>query len=201
MKFILGKKVKMTQIFNAAGEMVPVTVVEAGPCFVSQVKTKENDGYDAVQIAFGLGKNVKKPQVGHLKTLGLLKNIVEFRIENVNDFKVGDKIDVSVFAQGDIIKVTGKTHGRGFTGVVKRHGFAGGPASHGQKHQHRAPGSIGRSFPERVTKGMRMAGRSGFSTNTVRGLSVAMVDAENNLLAIKGALPGRRGTLLKIATI
>ncbi len=178
MKFILGKKIGMTQIFNKDGQVIPVTLIEAGPCQVVQVKTKEKDGYQAVQIGFA----------GHLR---------EFKAK---DLKIGQQIDASIFQEGEIVKIAGISKGKGFQGVVKRHGFSGFPASHGTKHGLRAPGSIGSSFPERVWKGKKMAGRMGAERVMVQGLKIVQVDKENNLLAIKGAIPGRKGTLLEIVT-
>lgn len=196
----------MTQIFDAQGRAVPVTLVEAGPCFVTQVRASEKDGYSAVQVGFGemKEKKVKKPQAGHLKkvkvensNINFLKFLREFRTENP-EMKMGDEIKADVFKEGDKIKVIGISKGKGFAGVVKRHNFRGGPATHGQKHRLRAPGSIGATFPERVIKGMRMAGRMGGEQVTVEGLKIAKVDAENNIIAIKGAVPGNRGQLLEI---
>ena len=178
MKFILGKKIGMTQIFNKDGQVIPVTLIEAGPCQVVQIKTKEKDGYQAVQIGFA----------GHLR---------EFKAK---DLKIGQQIDASIFQEGEIVKIAGISKGKGFQGVVKRHGFSGFPASHGTKHGLRAPGSIGSSFPERVWKGKKMAGRMGAERVMVQGLKIVQVDKENNLLAIKGAIPGRKGTLLEIVT-
>lgn len=209
MKFILAKKIGMSQIFDEKGSVVPVTLVEAGPCFVAQVKSKEaKDGYSAVQIAFGAIKRVNKPKQGHLskvqssklKIQDFGKYLKEFRVEST-DLKVGDELGASIFVQGDAVKVSGLTIGRGFQGVVKRHGFKGGPKSHGQKHSLRRPGSIGATFPERVPKGRRMAGRYGGERVTMRNLKIAKVDAENNIIAIKGAVPGKKGTLLEISTI
>lgn len=178
MKFILGKKIGMSQIFDKDGQVIPVTLIEAGPCRVAQVKTKEKDGYQAVQIDFE----------GHLK---------EFAGK---DLKNGQQIDVSIFQEGEIVKIAGISKGKGFQGVVKRHGFSGFPASHGTKHGLRAPGSIGSSFPERVWKGRKMAGRTGAERVMVQGLKIVQVDKENSLLAVKGAVPGRKGALLEIVT-
>lgn len=198
MKFILGKKLEMTQVFKE-DKVIPVTLIESGPNFVTQVRTKEKDGYEAVQLGFGTKKekNIKKPQKGHLKNLGNLRWLREFRIENP-ELKIGDEINVSTFASGDKVNVVAISKGKGFQGVVKRHGFHGGPKSHGQKDRHRAPGSIGSSFPEHVFKGMRMAGRMGGDRVTVKNLEVVEVDSENNLIVLKGAVPGRRGTLIMI---
>jgi len=206
MKFILAKKLQMTQIFDAQGQAVPITLVEAGPCFVTQVKSKDaEDGYNAVQIAFGEIKHINKPKEGHLKKVQSSKFKVqssgkylrEFMVEN-SEMKLGDEIKADIFKEGDIVKVAGISKGKGFQGVVKRHGFKGSPASHGTKHGLRAPGSIGATFPERVPKGRRMAGRMGGERVTVRNLEIAKVDAENNILAIKGAVPGNRGSLLEL---
>ena len=168
----------MSQIFDKDGQVIPVTLIEAGPCRVAQVKTKEKDGYQAVQIDFE----------GHLK---------EFAGK---DLKNGQQIDVSIFQEGEIVKIAGISKGKGFQGVVKRHGFSGFPASHGTKHGLRAPGSIGSSFPERVWKGRKMAGRTGAERVMVQGLKIVQVDKENSLLAVKGAVPGRKGALLEIVT-
>lgn len=200
MKYILGKKIGNSQIFDEEGNVIPITLVEAGPCQVIQKKTEEKDGYQAVQIGFEeiKEKKTKKAQKGHFKKAKIEKNYRYLKEFKGNDLKVGDIIDVSIFEKGDKVKVSGISKGKGFQGVVKRHGFHGGPASHGQKHSLRAPGSIGCSFPERVWKGRRMAGRMGNQRVTVRGLKIAEVDKEKNLLAIKGAIPGKRGTLVEI---
>lgn len=213
MKFILGTKLGMSQVFDEKGKTIPVTIVEAGPCFVTQIKTKEKDRYNAVQVGFGYAKHIKKPRAGHLKkvqssTPYLIRGKVqsfgkwvrEFKVEKP-EFNLGDEIRADIFKEGEIVKVSGISKGKGFTGVVKRYGFKGGPKSHGQKHQLRAPGSIGSSFPEHVRKGTRMAGRAGGEKVTVRNLEIVKVDAENNILAIKGAVPGRRGMLLEINSL
>ena len=205
MKFILGKKLGMTQIFRE-DKVIPVTLIESGPNFVTQIKTKDRDNYSAIQVGFGTKKekNIKKPQRGHLAKIksSKLKNqnlrwLREFRVENLES-KPGDEINVSIFAPGDKVNVVAISKGKGFQGVVKRHGFHGGPKSHVQKDRHRAPGSIGSSFPEHVFKGKRMAGRMGGDRVTVKNLEVVEVDSENNLIALKGAVPGRRGTLIMI---
>lgn len=195
MKFILGKKLGMSQMFDKDGKVIPVTLIEAGPCFVAQIKKNNNDGYEAIQFGFG---NVKKGKVKKTAKGKEYKYLREFKSANESEMNVGDKIDVSVLGEGDIVKVIGVSKGKGFAGVVKRHGFKGGPASHGQKDRLRAPGSIGMSFPERVPKGRRMAGRMGSDRVTTRNLRVAAVDVVNNLLAIKGALPGNNGGLIEI---
>jgi len=202
MKFILGLKLGMAQVFDEKGNVIPITLIEAGPCLVTQIKTREKDGYSAVQIGFGEAKKVTKAIAGHLKRLGKLLFLREFRNKepkiNDKELKRGDKIDVSVFQEGDKVKVSGLSKGKGFAGVVKRWHFRGRPATHGTKHELRTPGSVGTSFPERVIKGKKMAGRMGFERVTIKNLKVVKVNPEKNLLAIKGALPGRRGTLLEI---
>jgi len=211
MKFILGKKVGMTQVFEEDGKVVPVTIVEIEPNVVVQVRTKEKDGYEAVQIGTGTkkAKNINKPQKGHLKDLGNFRYLKEVRDKESKHiavgeatgsltFKVGDKIDASVFAIGDKVKVTGFSKGKGFQGVMKRHGFSGMPHSHGHHHVARHAGSIGQRFPQHTLKGMRMAGRMGHDQVTTRGLKIVRVDVENGLLAVKGAIPGNRGQLLVI---
>lgn len=197
MKFILGKKIGMTQIFDKEENAMPVTIIEAGPCFVTQIKSKEKDGYEAVQIGFEKlkEKKVKKSQKG--KEYRYLK---EF-IAEINEYKIGDKIDVSKFAEGDKIRTSGISKGRGFQGVVKRYGFKGGWGSHGAKHSARQPGSIGASFPEKVIKGMRMAGHMGVERVSVKNLKIAAVDVENNLLVVSGAVPGSINGLIEIQTI
>lgn len=204
--FLLGKKIGMTQVFQDDGKVVPVTLIEAGPVTVTQVRTKEKDGYEAVQVGYGKAKKLKKPQSGHLKELGELKHLKEFRLTadelaSLQANKRGETVDVGVFNVGDVIKVSGISKGKGFQGVVKRHGFHGMPASHGHHHVLRHGGSIGQRFPQHTLKGMRMAGRMGGVRVTTRGLKVAAVDKEKNLLAVKGAIPGRRGTLLEILRI
>lgn len=204
MKFILGKKLGMSQIFDKEGKAIPVTVVEAGPCFVTQIKEKEKDGYKAIQIGFEKlkDKKVKKPQKDkpyrYLREFSIKSNHSESIDNQFSKIKIGDKITVNIFQEGDIVKVTGTSKGKGFQGVVKRHGFSGGPASHGHRHVLRAPGSIGSAFPERVVKGRKMPGHAGLKRVTTRGLEIVKVDPENNLLAIKGAIPGPRGGLVEI---
>lgn len=198
MKFILGTKGRMTQIFDTEGNAQPVTVVSAGPVTVTQVKTVEKEKYSAVQVGFGdrREKNINKAQRGHFKDLGMFRYLKEFKVEG--EFKRGDIIDVSIFAPGDSIQVSAISKGKGFQGVVKRHGFAGGPGSHGQKHSEREPGSIGATGPQRVFKGVRMAGRMGGDRVTVKNLKVLAVDATNNVILIKGAVPGHPGTLVEV---
>ena len=196
----------MSQVFEEDGKVIPVTVVEVAPNIVVQVRTKEKDGYEAVQIGTGTkkAKNINKPQKGHNKDLGNFRILKEFRknplskASETGDWKVGDKIDASVFAIGDKVKVTGTSKGKGFQGVMKRHGFSGMPHSHGHHHVARHAGSIGQRFPQHTLKGMRMAGRMGHDQVTTRALKIVRVDVENGLLAVKGAVPGNRGQLLVI---
>ncbi len=199
MKFILGRKLNMTQIFDKDGVVHAATLVEASPIVVTQVKTKESDGYDAVQVATGkknpnrLNKAIK----GHVKDLGAFSDMREFRVENPTN-KVGDKVELTQFAEGDVVEVSAITKGKGFQGVVKRHGFGGGPRTHGQKHSEREPGSIGGGLRNKVPKKMRMAGRMGGDRVTVKNLKVLHIDPATNTLYISGAVPGRRGTLIEI---
>ena len=190
MKAILGKKLNMSQIFQADGTVVPVTLVEAGPCTVTEVKEA------SVAIGFGKDKNAAKPQLGVWKELGAFAEVREFPKDG--DVKRGDIIDVATFAVGDHVDVTGTSKGHGFQGVVKRHKFAGGPASHGHKDNLRMPGSIGAGGVQRVFKGMRMAGRMGNDRVTVKNLEVVAIDPAKNVLAIKGAIPGAFGSLIAI---
>jgi large subunit ribosomal protein L3 len=204
MKGILGKKVGMTQIFDEMGEVIPVTVIEAGPCFVAQVKTVERDGYAAIQLGFGetKQKRLTRPQLQHLRKSDLppLRHLREFRLSGGDgDYEEGQKVTVDIFEIGEYVDVTGTSKGRGFAGVVKRHGFRGGPKTHGQSDRLRAPGSIGAcTTPGRVFKGKRMPGRMGGERVTAQGLKVVMVDAERNLLAVRGAVPGAKNGLLMI---
>ena len=200
MKFILGKKIRMSQIFDKNNKVIPITLVDAGPCYVTQVKTEDKDGYSAVQIGFEIkkDKHTNKAQQGHFKKTDIGNNLRYLREFQAEGLKVGDKIDVSIFNPGEIIRVSGISKGKGFQGVVKRHGFSGAKATHGTKHNERAPGSIGSAWPQRVFKGKRMAGRMGNDRITVEGLEIIEVDKDENLLAIKGALPGKQGTILEI---
>lgn len=199
MKFILGKKIEMTQRFKEGGRVIPVTVVEAGPCVVTQIKSSEKDGYTAIQIGYDKKKKISKSLKGHLQGLDNYRYLREFRVGESIPLKRGDKIGVNNFKQGDIITVVGTSKGKGFQGVVKRHGFKGGPGSHGDKDQHRAPGSIGATDAARVFKGMRMAGHMGDARVTVTNLEIVEIDPEKNLFFIKGAAPGARGSLLLIS--
>ncbi|MGB5933843.1 MAG: 50S ribosomal protein L3 [Anaerolineae bacterium] len=199
MDAILGRKVGMTQIFDERGEMIPVTLVEAGPCYITQVKTEEKDGYTALQLGFGETKRLNKPQRGHLKELPPLRYLREVRVKDVRGYQAGQEFDASLFSVGDLVDVTGISKGKGFAGVMKRHGFRGGPATHGQSDRARAPGSIGgTTTPGRVFKGMRMAGRMGNERVTIQNLKVVLVDPGRNLLGVRGSLPGNRGGLVMV---
>jgi large subunit ribosomal protein L3 len=200
MKFILAKKLEMSQVFKPDGTVVPVTLVQAGPCVVTQVKTKDSDGYEAVQLGFLIAKNLTKSEEGHLKDLQRAKVLREFRTADVSNFKRGDTVEAQVFAQGDVIDVTGTSKGKGFQGVVKRHHFHGHPTSHGHKDQARMPGSIGAGGVQHVLKGRRMAGRMGDETVTVKNLEVVEV-RDGGIVAVKGAVPGPRNAILEIRTV
>ena len=195
MKFILGQKIGMSQIFDEKRNVMPVTLIEAGPCQVLQIKTKERDGYEAVQVGFK--KITKKKKIKKTMAKKPFSFIREFK-NNIQEYKVGQKIDTSVFKEGDTVLVSGISKGKGFQGAVKRWGFSGRGASHGVKHEARTLGSVGSSFPERVIKGRKMPGRMGSERITVKNLKVVKVDSKNNLLAVKGAVPGRKGTLLEL---
>jgi len=200
---IIGKKIGMSQVFEQNGNMVPVTVVEAGPCQIVQVKTPKKDGYSAVQLGFEKKpeKRVSKPMLGHFKAASAepYRFLAEIRDFESEKSKLGDIISVDLFKIGDMVKVSGVTKGKGFQGVVKRYNFKGGPKTHGQSDRLRAPGSIGASaYPSHVIKGMKMAGRMGGDNKTVRGLSIVKIDKENNLLYIKGAVPGAQNGIVTI---
>jgi len=201
MKFILGTKENMTEYFSETGEVFPVTIISTPASTVTKVFEKATDGYDSVQVGFGTAKknNVNKARAGVMKGK-LFKTLKEFRLKHgaTSDVKEGDVIDVSIFAPGDKLQVTSVSKGKGFQGVVKRHGFAGGPRTHGQKHSEREPGSIGGGLRTHVPKGMRMAGRMGSDRITQKNLKVVFVDKENELMLIKGAIAGKRGTLVEI---
>lgn len=200
MKFIIGKKLEMSQIWNDEGRVVPVTVVEAQPNTVTQVKTQGKEGYSALQVGFGMRKKLTKPMQGHLKDLPAVRFFKEFS-GGGEDLKRGDTVDVSSFSPGDKVKVTGVSKGKGFQGVVRRHGFHGSPATHGHKDQLRMPGSIGAGGVQHVFKGTRMAGRMGGAQVTVSNLEIVAVDKDKNRLMIKGAIPGARGSLMVIVGI
>lgn len=217
MKFILGKKIEMSQIFDEKGQVVPVTLIEAGPCYVTQIKTKDKDGYEAIQIGFEKieKKKLSASRQGKIKKTMKgkeFKHLKEFSVRHVSDMcqtpktpktpkitpKIGEEIKISVFKVGDKVAVSGVSKGKGFAGVIKRWGFHRKPASHGTKHETRALGSVGSRFPQRVVKGRKMPGRLGSERVTVKNLEIAAVDEKNNILAVKGAVPGGRGTLLEI---
>lgn len=194
----------MSQIWKG-NKVAPVTLISAGPATITQIRSKEKDGYNAVQIGFdATKKKLNKPLRGHLKDLGNFRHLKEFKIENskfkIENFNVGDVLTVEQFNEGEKVKVSGLNKGRGFQGVVKRHGFGGGPKTHGQKNRYRAPGSIGSTAPQRIMPGRKMAGRMGQKRIMVKNLEIAGIDKENNILMVKGAVPGMRGTLLEITS-
>lgn len=196
---LIGRKLGMTQVFNDEGLAVPVTVIEAGPCVVTQIRTQEKDGYEAVQLGYGISKRLNKPQQGHVKASGhQVKTLREVKADDYSAVEVGQVFKADTFAEGDLIDVSGTSKGRGFQGGMKRHGFRGGPKTHGQSDRARAPGSIGSSAtPGRVFKGLRMAGHMGNERVTVQNLKVVKVDPERNLLLVEGSVPGpKNGTLL-----
>jgi large subunit ribosomal protein L3 len=204
-KGLLGKKLGMTQVWDAENRLVPVTVVEAGPCVVTQVRNGDTDGYDAIQLAFGAidPRKVTKPMTGHFDKAGVTprRHLVELRTADAADYELGQEIMADVFEAGQRVDATGTTKGKGFAGVMKRHGFAGVSASHGAHRNHRKPGSIGGcATPGRVFRGMRMAGRMGGVRQTTQNLQIHAVDAEKGLLLIKGAVPGPRGGIVLIRT-
>jgi large subunit ribosomal protein L3 len=203
---IIGKKIGMTQLFQESGETVAVTAIQAGPSVVTQIKSRDRDGYDAIQVGFVDNKvkqsQLSSPERGHLRSLDNVRYIREFRTDDISSVKRGDKVDVGFLKQGDLINIIGLSKGRGFAGVVKRHHFAGGPKTHGQTDRHRGPGSIGATtFPGRVLKGKRMAGHMGNRRVTARNLEVIQADPERNLLLVKGAVPGAAGGLLVIEKV
>ena len=201
MKGILGKKIGMTQIFTEHGEVIPVTVVEAGPVVVTQIKTTENDGYTAIQVGFGDAKekSLNKPQKGHLAAANTLKkHLKEFRVDSVEGYTVGQEIKADLFAAGELIDVTGISKGKGFQGPIKRHGQSRGPETHGSRY-HRRPGSMGAcSYPGRVFKNKKLAGHMGSVKVTVQNLEVVRVDADKNFILVKGAIPGAKGSVVTI---
>ncbi len=205
LKGILGEKLGMTQVFDANNRVVPVTVVKAGPCVVTQIRTQEKDGYTAVQLAYGQidPRKVTKPLAGHFAAAGVTprRHVIELRTSSTEGYEVGAEIAVDVFADGDSVDVSGTTKGKGTAGVMKRHGFHGVSSSHGSHRNHRKPGSIGGcSTPGRVFKGMRMAGRMGVDKQTTQSLRVVKVDVERGLLLIEGAVPGPKGGLVLVRT-
>ncbi len=199
---VLGRKIGMTQIFDETGAVVPVTVLEVGPCVVTQIRVRERDGYEAVQVGFGAvkPKSLTKPQRGHLAGAGqLVRHLREFSADNPSDYKVGDVISADLFSAGQIVDVNGQSKGRGFQGVMKRHGFGGGPRTHGQSDRARAPGSIGAGTdPGHVFKNTRMAGRMGGRRVTVQNLEVVEVISDRNLLLVRGSVPGAKNGLIMV---
>ena len=203
-KAIIGKKIGMTQIFDETGKVIPVTVIEAGPCVVAQVKTVETDGYNAIQLGFGDVKEnkVNKPVKGHYAKASVApkKHLREFRVDSAEDYKVGDELKADTFAAGDKIDVQGTSKGKGFQGVIKRHGQHRGPMGHGSMY-HRRPGSMGAtSTPGRVFKGKKLPGHMGVQTITIQNLDVVRVDMDKNVILVKGSVPGVKGAILKIKT-
>lgn len=201
-KGIIGRKVGMTQIFDETGKVIPVTVIEAGPCVVAQVKTTETDGYDAIQLGYGevKAKKVNKPEAGHFKKANLepKKHLREFRLDNVSNVKVGDEIKADIFAAGEKVDIQGITKGKGFQGVIKRHGQHRGPMGHGSMY-HRRPGSMGStSTPGRVFKGKKLPGHMGVLKVTIQNLDIVRVDMDKNAILVKGSVPGAKGAILKI---
>lgn len=199
---LLGRKVGMTQVFDQNGRVVPVTVIQAGPCWVTQVKTADSDGYNAIQVGFEESRRINGPERGHLARAGspMLRHLREWRVDDPSTFSVGQRLDVTLFEEGERVHVVGTSKGKGFQGVVKRHGFRGGPKTHGQSDRPRAPGSIGSgTTPGRVLKGLRMAGKMGNERVSVRNLLVVRADAARNLLLVRGAVPGPREALITVS--
>ena len=199
---ILGNKIGMTQIVDELGNLVPVTILRAGPCTVTQIKTAETDGYNAVQLGYAQvsSKILNKPQIGHLEKVGvpLLRYLHEYKVSDTNELTLGQNLGVDIFEAGNLVDVTGKSIGKGFAGLQKRHNFGRGPMTHGSKN-HRAPGSIGAgTTPGRVYPGKKMAGQLGGKQVTIKKLKVLIVDSENNLIIVKGAVPGKPGILISI---
>lgn len=196
---IIGKKIGMTQIFNDDGTVDAVTAIEAGPCVITQIKTREKDGYTALQLGYSQAKQLNLPEKKHLGELGLFKHLREFRINDIEGIEVGQVINSSIFKVNDLVNISGVSKGRGFAGVVKRHHFSGGPKTHGQSDRWRAPGSIGATTtPGRVFKGMRMAGHMGNANVTVKNLRIVKVDSDRNLVLVNGAIPGANNGLVMI---
>jgi len=199
MEALIGRKLGMTQVFSSGGEARGVTVVEAGPCVVVQIKTKEKDGYGAIQIGFGARKRINDPLRGHMKRLGQFQFLREIRVDDANAYEIGQKIGAELFEEGDVVDVTGKSKGKGFAGGIKRHHFHGGPKTHGQSDKHRSPGSIGSgTTPGRVRKGLRMAGHMGDEQVTVKNLKVFESNPARGLLLIEGAVPGAVNGLVRV---
>ncbi|MHB1118200.1 MAG: 50S ribosomal protein L3 [Minisyncoccota bacterium] len=200
MKFILGRKENMVTFIGNDGLATAATLLAVGPAVITQIKNKATDGYEAVQIGFGsrAAKNISKAVQGHIKDLGSFAEIREFRVDDSSAWKKGDTVDASLFAEGDMVTVSGISKGKGFQGVVKRHGFGGGRRTHGQKHSEREPGSIGSTGQQKISKGRRMAGRMGSDRITIKGLRVLGVDTTNNKILVSGCVPGIKGALLEI---
>ena len=199
MKGILGRKQGMTRVFLEDGVVEPVSVVEAGPCVVTQIKTRQRHGYQAIQIGYEEAKKINEPEAGHLKRVTPLRHLREFRVDNLGDAQIGQRIDLAMFQPGDMVDIIGISKGKGFAGGMKRHHFAGGPKTHGQSDRARAPGSIGAgTSPGRVFKGTPMAGHMGYRRVTVTNLKVVRVDPERNLLLVRGAVPGARNGMLVV---
>jgi len=201
-KGLIGKKIGMTQIFDEKGNVIPVTVIEAGPCVVAQVKTTETDGYDAIQLGFGevKAKHINKPEAGHFAKSKIenKKHLREFRLEDVSTYNVGDEVKADIFAAGEKVDIQGISKGKGFQGVIKRHGQHRGPMGHGSMY-HRRPGSMGpTSTPGRVFKGKKLPGHMGRVTVTIQNLDVISVDMDKNVILVKGSVPGAKGAILKI---
>ena len=195
----LGKKIGMSQVFRENGELVPVTVIQAGPCAVTQIKSEQTDGYNAVQLGFGATKNLNKPERGHLKNSDPVKHLREVKADNLQDYSIGQQISVDIFDVGEKIDIIGTTKGKGFAGTMKRHGFGGGPRTHGQSDRGRAPGSIGGgTTPGKVYKGLKMSGHMGNERVTVKNLEIVQIDQDRNLLVVKGGVPGAPNGLLVI---
>src|SRR5215213_3349042 len=200
MEAILGRKLGMTQVFSANGEARGVTVVEAGPCIVVQIKTQDRDGYEEIQIGFGARKRINKPLAGHMKRQGQFRWLREIRVDDSNSYEVGQKIGPELFEEGDIVDVVGTSKGKGFAGGVKKHHFHGGPKTHGQSDRHRAPGSLGSgTTPGRVRKGLHMAGHMGDDRVTVKNLKVFQSNPDRGVLLVEGAVPGGVNGLLRIS--
>jgi large subunit ribosomal protein L3 len=201
MRALIGTKLGMTQIVGPAGQMLPVTIIEAGPCVVTQLKTEDKDGYSAVQLGFGTAKKLTKSLAGHLKPSAKTPRYLrEFRTTDISELSLGDELKASIFKEGDSVMVTGTSKGKGFAGTIKRHNFSRGPASHGSRNV-RAPGSIGATGPQKVLKGKKMAGQMGNHRSTTKNLEVVHVDEEQNLIAIKGAIPGPKKGLVYISSL
>lgn len=198
----LGKKIGMTQIFRENGNVVAVTLIEAGPCVITQVKTVDSDGYEAVQLGFDTLKRPNKPMQGHLRSSGARRYLREVKADDPSEYSVGQTIGIDIFAEGEKVDIIGRSKGRGFAGTMKRHGFGGGPRTHGQSDRARAPGSIGGgTTPGKVFKGLKMAGHMGNRRITVKGLEVVGVDIDRNILMVKGGIPGAPNSLVQIRKV